>query len=129
MNATQIGVLAAVAGGGAVGALLRFGLSASLNSGAFPWGTMAVNLSGCFVAGLLVAAALRPGASPVGMRAFLLTGVLGGFTTLSTFSLDTLELLAAGRWAAGCANLAVNGVGSLGAAALGVVIGAAVAAG
>ena len=84
----------AVAGGGALGSLARFatGLAVSAWVGTrFPWGTLATNLLGCFVMGFL--AALLAGRSDnVQLRAFLLTGFLGGYTTFSSFANETLEL-------------------------------------
>lgn len=77
-----------VALGGALGAALRY--LATLLWPA-PWGVMAVNLLGCFAIGLL-APRLAPALTP-----FLVTGLLGGFTTFSAFSLDTLRLLEGGR--------------------------------
>lgn len=66
---------------------------------AFPWGTMLVNVAGSFVAGLIVESiALKFGASPE-MRALLVTGFLGGFTTFSAFSLDVWRLAEAGQYA------------------------------
>ena len=126
MNATQLGIVAVVAVGGALGALLRYGITGLVQTGSFPWGTLVVNLTGCFSAGFLLAVALRPGESSVEARAFLLTGVLGGFTTLSTFSVETLQLLSSGRLIAGATNLAANSVVCVGAAALGVALGALV---
>ncbi|MGI0132983.1 MAG: fluoride efflux transporter FluC [Thermoplasmata archaeon] len=127
MNTTPIAIVAFVALGGALGAVLRFGITGIANTGPFPWGTFVVNVVGCFAAGFLVAVALHPGETTVGTRAFVLTGVLGGFTTLSTFSLETIQLLAGGRWVAGLANLALNGVVCVGATGLGFAVGALVA--
>lgn len=79
--------------GGFFGAGLRFALGSwvhrVLPAAAFPWGTMAVNLLGCLLIGLL--ASYRQPLEP-GVRLFLMVGLLGGFTTFSTFALETLTL-------------------------------------
>jgi CrcB protein len=70
--------------GGAVGSLLRYGFSSMLNTQGFPWGTMAINIVGSACIGLCAGLGLAGGS-----RAFLVAGVLGGFTTFSAFSLET----------------------------------------
>lgn len=84
------------AAGGALGAGARHLVNVGamrLTGAGFPWGTLAVNLLGCFLMGLLIeAAALRWSISNE-MRAFLATGILGGFTTFSAFSLDFAVLV------------------------------------
>ena len=87
-----------VALGGAVGAVLRWGAGLALP---FPYGTLAVNVAGALAIGILwVGLAQR-------LHPLLITGVLGGFTTFSAFSLDTLRLVEAGR--IGAAGLYVLG--------------------
>jgi fluoride exporter len=89
-------MLIAVALGGAAGATGRYLFAAQalrLFGPGFPWGTLGVNIIGSFVMGVIVEAlALRFQVSPE-MRAFLVTGLLGGFTTFSAFSLDVSLLL------------------------------------
>ncbi len=89
-------MLIAVALGGAVGATGRYLFAAQalrLFGPGFPWGTLGVNIIGSFIMGVIVEAlALRFQVSPE-VRAFLVTGVLGGFTTFSAFSLDISVLL------------------------------------
>ncbi|RVT92238.1 CrcB family protein [Rhodovarius crocodyli] len=70
--------------GGAIGSLLRYGFSSMLNTTGFPWGTMAINIAGSACIGLCAGLGLAGGP-----RAFLVAGVLGGFTTFSAFSLET----------------------------------------
>jgi CrcB protein len=90
-----------VASGGAIGALLRYGvvqLAVQLNPQPFPLGTMLVNIAGSFVIGLLMARyQLLDSESS---RLFFVTGVLGGFTTFSAFSWDALQLVQRGQLAA-----------------------------
>ncbi|MBD9646771.1 fluoride efflux transporter CrcB [Ensifer sp. ENS09] len=88
-----------VGAGGAIGSMLRYlvGLWAvhRLGSG-FPWGTLGVNITGSFLIGVLAEVIMRKfGASP-DMRVFLITGVLGGYTTFSAFSLDAITLFERG---------------------------------
>ncbi len=91
--------LGAIAVGGAVGSLARWavGLALPHASGHWPWSTLLVNLSGCVLMGVLVARLAFAAAPHVLFRPFLAVGVLGGWTTFSTFSVDTLELANAGR--------------------------------
>ena len=92
-------LLLLVSAGGAIGAALRFltyqifaGAFIARGEAAFPWATLTVNVVGSFVMGLAtVLIADRFGSSPE-LRAFFMTGVLGGFTTFSAFSLDAFEL-------------------------------------
>ncbi|MDD6210751.1 MAG: fluoride efflux transporter CrcB [Bacteroidales bacterium] len=86
--------------GGAIGALCRylttFAVQRSVCSTAFPWGTFCVNLTGSFLIGLLWGI-LESFESNHGARLFLIVGVLGGFTTFSSFSLESLLLFKAGE--------------------------------
>jgi fluoride exporter len=87
--------IAVVAAGSALGALARYGLLLAwpTRPGAFPWGTFVVNVSGCLAIGVLMVLVteLRP-AHPL-VRPFLGTGVLGGFTTFSTYAEEVRALL------------------------------------
>ena len=123
MNAT---VILAVAAGGALGSVARYLMSAVLRSAApgFPWGTLLVNVVGGLAMGLITAYALaRPGALSDTVRIGLTTGILGGFTTFSAFSIETLLLWRDGSAAMAFANLAANVVFSLAACALGLWLG------
>ena len=87
----------AVALGGAVGAMGRAGIAALLTTGAgFPWQTFVANVIGSVAIGLIWAALERADAPPL-WGAFLITGVLGGFTTFSAFSRETLNLFSSGN--------------------------------
>ena len=111
----------AVAGGGAIGAVARFaaGLLARGMAPGWPWGTLFVNVIGSLLIGVLIAwFGLRPASDAV--RLGLVTGVLGGFTTYSAFSLETIEMLRAGDTVSGLAYVAASLVLGLGACALGL---------
>ena len=89
-----------VAAGGAIGSVLRYlvGLWTLRNFGpAFPWGTLTVNITGSFLIGVLAEAIARKFGASVEMRVFLITGILGGYTTFSAFSLDAMTLLERGE--------------------------------
>ncbi|GAA2810709.1 fluoride efflux transporter CrcB [Kitasatospora sp. CM 4170] len=102
--------VAAVALGGAVGAAARYGAGLLWPAGpaAFPWTTLAVNVVGCAVIGVFLVAVTegRP-AHPL-LRPFFGTGVLGGFTTFSTYEVDIRRLLAEGRPGAGALYLGLT---------------------
>lgn len=93
-------ILASIALGGALGAVARYGMSGWVHehaSATFPWGTLAVNVLGCFLLGLAVWS-LRVAAVPVPVRGFVTIGLLGAFTTFSTFSFEAVALLQDGEW-------------------------------
>ena len=93
-------VLLQIAIGGAIGASLRhlLGLQVGrLGGTAVPWGTLAVNLLGSLAMGLLAALLLPRGPAPHPMAPFLMTGLLGGFTTFSAFAFDVFMLVERGR--------------------------------
>jgi fluoride exporter len=87
--------LAAIAAGGVVGALCRYGLGVAAPAGPrdFPWATFAINVTGCLLIGVLIVLVTEgfPGAHPL-LRPFLATGVLGGYTTFSTYAVDVIRL-------------------------------------
>jgi CrcB protein len=92
----------AVALGSAFGGVARYGvglLVARAVGAAFPWGTLLINILGSFVIGLFGALTLADGPMPasVELRAFVMVGICGGFTTFSSFSLQTVDLLQAGE--------------------------------
>jgi|688.fasta_scaffold179316_2 CrcB protein len=97
-----------VALGGATGSVLRFWLGNVIGhkAGAPFWGTLFVNVTGCFLIGLL--GNLRENGPGEFDRYFLMVGVLGGYTTFSTFSLQTLELLQKGSAPLALANIALS---------------------
>lgn len=103
--------LLAIALGGATGALLRFSVSNALYrwlGRGFPYGTLAVNLIGSFLFGLWIEALPLPALLGLPWRAALLTGLLGAFTTFSTFALETVFLIEQGRILRAFSNVALS---------------------
>jgi len=115
----------AIAAGGALGSVLRYGLSTWVHSFAgrgFPYGTLAVNVLGCLAMGVLfVLLVERMGESAI-WRAGLLIGLLGGFTTFSTFSIETFTLIEQGAMAKAVGNMAANLVLCVGATWFGIIL-------
>jgi CrcB protein len=107
INAMLVGI------GGALGSMVRHGVGVAIArvipAGVTPYATMTVNLAGCLaigvLAGLVTSHRLVIGS---GTRAFLFVGVLGGFTTFSSFGLDTFTLAQGGRTGAAAANVAIQ---------------------
>jgi len=121
-----MGQLLFIAGGGALGALLRFWVSSgvySLLGRDFPWGTLAVNLSGSLAMGFCYVLLVERLALGGEWRALLMVGVLGAFTTFSTFSLETLNLIEEGEPLRALANVMFSVVFCLVAAWIGIVAG------
>lgn len=111
--------LALVALGGALGCMARYGVSAVLATKGFPWATLAVNLVGSLVIGYLV---LDHGMEH-SARLFCVVGFLGGFTTLSTFSAESVDLWRSGHVQLAVSNIVANGVGGPLAALVGWKLG------
>ncbi|MCW2525345.1 MAG: camphor resistance protein CrcB [Pseudonocardiales bacterium] len=88
-------VLAAVSAGGVIGALGRYGLSEAVTHRAndFPWATLIINVTGCLLIGVLMVVLVEVGGRHRLARPFLGVGVLGGYTTFSTFSVDVVRLV------------------------------------
>ena len=114
----------AIATGGAVGALLRYwvstGTHAVLGRG-FPYGTLTVNVLGSLLIGFLYIWLLERLVAGPALRAFLLIGVLGAFTTFSTFSIETLNLMESGQLGKAIANVVISVTVCIAAAGLGVL--------
>jgi CrcB protein len=114
--------------GGFLGAAARYGISlaaARVMGEQFPYGTLIVNALGGFLIGLLMELSLATDLIPVNLRLFLVTGILGGLTTFSTFSYETMNLFADGSYLKAVGNIITNLVLSLGGVALGrMLIGA-----
>jgi len=119
-----------IALGGALGSVARYGLNGVVSDRfgeTFPWGTVLVNVTGSFLIGGLGALALPEGRMSAETRAFttqfLMIGVCGGFTTFSSFSLQTLNLLREGEWLFAGGNVVLSVVLCLVAAWLGYLLG------
>ena len=123
MDWSGIRMVALVAAGGALGSLLRYGVTGALTRSNFPWGTFAVNFSGTFLLALLFFAFLQAGQIAPEVRTFLFIGLFGGFTTFSTFGLETVTLFAEGQRLLGTWNVLLNAGLCLGGGFLGRVVG------
>lgn len=118
---------AAIMLGGALGSAARFAVSAWLAARvgeSFPWGTLTVNIVGSFVIGFFMALTGPEGALMVSpaARAFVAIGVLGGFTTFSSFSLQTVLLLQDGQWLWAAGNVFLSVCLCLAATAAGMAV-------
>lgn len=111
---------AIVAAGGAFGAVARHGLAIGLGRTVFPWSTLIVNASGSLLFGFLAVCLSERLPLAADLRAFLLIGVLGGFTTFSTFSWETMALLENGDIGKAGASIVLNVLLSLFAVAGGI---------
>jgi CrcB protein len=108
--------------GSAVGGGARYlvsGWTLRLLGPAFPYGTFAVNVTGSFLLGGLMFAGVEAAAVPPTLRLALTTGVMGGFTTYSTFSYETMRYLQDAAWGMAVVNVLVSVVGCLAACLLG----------
>jgi CrcB protein len=119
-----------VAIGGALGSMARYGIGGLIpqkTGGSFPWATLIINISGSFVIGILGALTLAEGRMSTQSRVLatqlLITGVCGGYTTFSSFSLQTLYLIRAGEWFYAAGNILFSVILCLIAVWLGYVLG------
>jgi fluoride exporter len=117
-------VLAAL--GGALGALARWAVAEATvpsvaPSGGWPWATLLVNLSGCFLLGVLLGVAGRTSPEPSWVRPFLGVGVLGGYTTYSAFAVEVVELVDDGAPALAAGYVLASVLGGVLAVATGAV--------
>ena len=113
-----------VALGGAIGAAVRYlaGVFIGMRLGPdFPWGTFIINVSGSFFIGMVLVLT-EEGVLPAGARLFLAVGVLGGYTTFSTYSYETLQLLTSGEPETAALNTLGQVVAGLAAVYLGVIV-------
>jgi CrcB protein len=112
--------------GGFIGSVFRYLLSGSVQAAsqsiAFPFGTLAVNVVGCFFIGFLSELAESRGVFTADTRAFLIIGILGGFTTFSAFGNETMNLLRDGEGVLAIANVGAQVFFGLGAVWLGYTI-------
>ena len=115
-------VTLAVAVGGAFGALARYGLDRLIERrsfAVFPWSTFTINATGCLLIGVVIAALVDRHHTPAWLRLGLVMGLLGGYTTFSTFAQETLDLIEEGRLEIG----ALYAFGSLAVGVLAVFVG------
>jgi CrcB protein len=113
-----------VLAGGALGSGARYLVSTWMADRfgiAFPWGTLTVNVVGSFIIGVIATLADELGSVGPNARIFLVVGVLGGFTTFSSFSLETLRLAEQDELTRAAGNIAANLVLAVGAAFLGII--------
>lgn len=127
MDAGELKLILLVAVGGAIGSVLRYLVQGYLTRGDFPWGTFAVNIIGSFLIALIFFYLSQgQGISPEA-RAFMFIGIFGGFTTMSSFSLETVALLTEGQWLWAAGNILLNGglcvIGALLGRAAGLLLG------
>jgi CrcB protein len=124
----QFAVLAVIAIGGVLGAEARYGLARAVThpTGTWPWATLATNVIGSALLGVLMVVVLQRRRPHPLVRPFLGVGVLGGFTTFSTFSLDVQDLLLANRPLVALAYAAASLAGCLAATAGAVALTRAV---
>jgi fluoride exporter len=115
-----------VAAAGALGAVVRYRIGLAVGLRSFPWATLAVNVSGCFLLAVVLAgpAAARWSATT---STAVAVGFLGAYTTFSTFGYETITLVRADRTAAAASYVALSLAGGLAATALGYLAGRAVA--
>jgi CrcB protein len=121
---TAVGITVA----GALGALARYGLEGLVSrrlSGAFPWGTFVVNITGAFLLGLLFTYFSERSLLDPWLRSTITIGFLGAYTTFSTFSLESYRLLSDGAVGLAAANALGSVAAGLTAVYLGVVVGRA----
>jgi len=114
-----------VALGGMLGAVARYGLSgwiSNATTGKFPYGTLAVNLIGSFVIGFFLTLAIDRFSWSPELRIFFTVGFLGAFTTFSTFSYETVELLREGVYAVAAINMGASLFGCLAATFAGIIL-------
>lgn len=115
--------------GGFVGAIARYavdGWVSTLVRGSFPWGTLVVNVSGSLLIGLLFASMTERALIPAELRAPLMIGFVGAYTTFSTLALESWRLLEDGAWLPGLANLGGSVVLGVAAVVVGIAIGRAI---
>jgi CrcB protein len=123
--AERSATIAAIAAGGVIGASARYGVAQALPTprDGFPWATLVTNLSGAFALGMLLVVAVSLLAPSRYLRPFAATGLLGGYTTFSTFSVETDILVKNGYAGVAVSYVAASIVGGLAAAWIGIAVG------
>lgn len=105
--------------GGGLGSVLRYGTSLLMNTKLFPWATLAVNITGSLVIGIVFAMSIRQEPLADNWKLFLATGICGGFTTFSAFSLENMGLLQSGKYGMAIAYIIASTVLGIAATFLG----------
>lgn len=105
--------------GGGIGSILRYATSLVINSKHFPWATLAVNVIGSFIIGIVLAMSLRDENFSNNWKLFLATGICGGFTTFSAFSAENMGMLQNGKIAVAVLYITISVVLSIAAGFLG----------
>ncbi|HHT74562.1 MAG: fluoride efflux transporter CrcB [Methanomassiliicoccaceae archaeon] len=108
MISEEIKIIALVGLGGALGSIARYLIHGYIGDHDFPWGTFVVNFLGSLLLSMIFFSSLGAELDP-SVKAFLFVGIFGGFTTMSTFSLDTVGLIIAERFNAALFNIFLNG--------------------
>ncbi len=112
-----------VAAGGAIGAAMRYGVASLLPATSWPWPTLVVNVTGGFLVGVLTGwLAQRGGADHEQIRLFAAVGLLGGFTTFSAFSLETVQMIERGRYGLAGVYCAISVLAAIGALFIGLFV-------
>lgn len=115
-----------ISAAGCAGTLCRYGLSLLVHRHAgpgFPWGTLVINLSGCFAFGIAWSIAESRLSVTSDARAMVLIGFMGAYTTFSSFAFETTMLLRDAQWGAALANMAVQNVMGVALLMLGMAVG------
>ncbi len=110
--------------GGGIGSAIRYGttlLAGRWFGIGFPWGTMAVNLGGCFLIGIVLGLAERSSLVQPSTRLFFVTGFLGGLTTFSSYAMESILAFRSSAWLA-LGNIAANNLAGLALVAVGVAL-------
>jgi fluoride exporter len=118
-----------IGAGGFFGAIARYvvdGLVIDRTGGGFPWGTLAVNATGSFILGLLFALTTERAILPADIRAPVMIGFIGAYTTFSTYMLESWNLIESGQYGAAIGNLAGSIVIGLAMVSLGLLVGRSV---
>ncbi|MEV6867047.1 CrcB family protein [Streptosporangium subroseum] len=121
LRRSHYGVLAVIAVGGMTGTGARYGagLLWPTAPGSFPWATLGINVSGCLLIGILLVALTEVWTAPAWVRPFFATGVLGGYTTFSTYCVDIERLVSGGRAGTALGYLAATVLAALAAVTAG----------
>lgn len=118
-----------IGAGGFFGAIARYavdGFVTDRTGGGFPWGTLAVNASGSFILGLLFALTAERAILPADIRAPVMIGFIGAYTTFSTYMLESWNLIESGQYGAAIGNLGGSIVIGLAMVSLGLLVGRSV---